>query len=93
MFRAGCYSITFSYNDVMIKTQIQLEEWQYDGLKRACRSSGRSMSDFIRESVSLLLNKSTPRSSLPLEKIAGKYRPLPVTELKGHDRDWVNSIR
>jgi Arc/MetJ-type ribon-helix-helix transcriptional regulator len=77
----------------MIKTQIQLEEWQYDSLKKACRGSGRSMSDFIRESVSLLLNKSTPPSSLPLEKIAGKYRPLSVTDLKGHDRDWVNSIR
>jgi Arc/MetJ-type ribon-helix-helix transcriptional regulator len=77
----------------MIKTQIQLEEWQYDGLKRVCRGSGRSMSDFIRESVSLLLKKNTSPTFLPLEKIAGKYRPLPETDLKGHDRDWVNSIR
>ena len=77
----------------MIKTQIQLEEWQYDSLKKICRGSGRSMSDFIRESVCLLLNKGTTTASLPLEKIAGKYRPLPFSDLKGHDRDWVNSIR
>jgi hypothetical protein len=51
------------------------------------------MSDFIRESVSLLLKKSTSPTFLPLEKIAGKYQPLPETDLKGHDRDWVNSIR
>ncbi|NBU70605.1 MAG: hypothetical protein EBS53_04015 [Bacteroidetes bacterium] len=77
----------------MIKTQIQLEEWQYNGLKKACQGSDRSMSDFIRESVTLLLKKSTSPTFLPLEKIAGKYQPLPETDLKGHDRDWVNSIR
>jgi len=87
------YAIVLCHNNGMIKTQIQLEEWQYDSLKRACRSSGRSMSDFIRESVSLLLNKAAQPSGLPLEEIAGKYSPLPDTDLKAHDRDWADSIR
>lgn len=39
----------------MIKTQIQLEDWQYSALKRARAEAGRSLSDVIRESVSLYL--------------------------------------
>jgi hypothetical protein len=77
----------------MIKTQIQLEDWQYEALKRASRSSSRSMSDFVREGVSLILKKNTPHATLPLEKIAGKFRPIAESDLKQHDRAWVNSIR
>jgi Arc/MetJ-type ribon-helix-helix transcriptional regulator len=51
------------------------------------------MSDFVREGVSLILKKNTPHATLPLEKIAGKFRPIAESDLKQHDRAWVNSIR
>lgn len=77
----------------MIKTQIQLEDWQHAALKKVCQSSSRSMSDFIREGVSLLLKKTGTRHQSPLETIAGKYRPIESSDLKAHDRDWTESIR
>ena len=76
----------------MVKTQIQLEEWQYDAVKRASASNDRSMSDIIREGVLLYLAK-TKRHGAPLAELAGKYRPKPVTGLKSHDREWVEAIR
>jgi Arc/MetJ-type ribon-helix-helix transcriptional regulator len=77
----------------MIKTQIQLEPWQYEALKRTSSSSSRSMSDLIREGVSLLLKKSAPQVPHSLEQVAGKYTSLPHSELKDHDRFWADSIR
>jgi len=35
----------------MIKTQIQIENWQYEAIKRETTAASRSMSDFIREAV------------------------------------------
>jgi predicted CopG family antitoxin len=46
----------------MIKTQIQLEDWQYSSLKRAGAEAGRSMSDVIRESVSLFKDQKKRRA-------------------------------
>ena len=77
----------------MIKTQIQLEEWQYEALKRSSASSSRSMSDIIREGVTLLLNRTGRKSTTPLAQLAGKYRPVTGAELKPHDLEWVDSIR
>jgi len=47
----------------MIKTQIQLEDWQYSSLKRAGADAGRSLSDVVRESVSLFLKTQKKRAS------------------------------
>lgn len=75
----------------MVKTQIQLEEWQYAELKKESSRGERSMSDFIREAVTLALRRKT--AMRPLKEIAGKYEPLPMEDLKTHDAAWARSIR
>ena len=60
----------------MIETQIQLEDWQYSSLKRAGAEAGRSLSDVIRESVSLFL-KSQKREG-PVH-----WKHLPGNTLRG----------
>lgn len=75
----------------MVKTQIQLEDWQYAALKKETGSMGRSMSDFIRQAVTEALGKS--RSQIPLSEVAGKYTPQSTNDLKPHDEAWAESIR
>jgi plasmid stability protein len=76
----------------MVKTQIQIEEWQYDALKGRCARESRSMSDFIRESLSQALKHG--RSTVALSELAGKYAPNSADDdLKSHDAGWVQSIR
>jgi len=77
----------------MIKTQIQLEKWQYEAAKKAGAASSRSMSDIIREGLSLVLPKLSQAGRKPLASIAGKYRPLHGQDLKDHDQGWTESIR
>ena len=77
----------------MIKTQVQLEPWQYEAAKKAGAATSRSMSDIIREGLSLVLPKLRQGGQKPLSIIAGKYRSLPLKDLKNHDRGWVESIR
>lgn len=80
-----------SHHYVMIKTQIQLEEWQYEAVKKACAREARSLSDFIRESVALALRRGG--TALPLSELAGKYEPTASGPLKPHDQAWAESIR
>ena len=77
----------------MIKTQIQLEDWQYSSLKRAGTEAGRSLSDVIRESVSLFLKSQKKGETGSLEALAGKYSSRSFGDLKEHDRRWAESIR
>lgn len=77
----------------MIKTQVQLEEWQYEAIKKAGGATSRSMSDIIREGLSLVLPKLGHGRQKPLASIAGKYRPLNAVDLKDHDRGWAESVR
>ena len=77
----------------MIKTQIQLEEWQYDALKRVGAVTERSFSDVVRESVSLFLKGKKNGALAPLESLAGKNTTFPTDDLKMHDRVWAESIR
>lgn len=77
----------------MVKTQIQLEEWQYQAAKKFGATSGRSLSDMVREGVTLVLDRVAHQPSVSLDSLAGKYQPLPVDDLKTHDRAWVESIR
>jgi len=77
----------------MIKTQVQLENWQYEAAKKAGAATSRSMSDIIREGLSLVLPKLGQGGRKPLAAIAGKYRSLPLQGLKDHDRGWTESIR
>ncbi len=75
----------------MVKTQIQLETWQYEALKRQASVTTRSMSDFIREAVTDALKKGKP--DISLSEIAGKYAPIEGEPLKPHDKFWAESIR
>ena len=77
----------------MIKTQVQLEEWQYEAAKKAGAATSRSMSDIVREGLALVLPKLGQGGRKPLAAIAGKYRPLDGKDLKDHDQGWVDSIR
>ena len=77
----------------MIKTQIQLEDWQYSSLKRAGADAGRSLSDVVREGVSLFLKTQKKGEPGSLVALAGKYSSRSVEDLKAHDRGWVESIR
>ena len=77
----------------MIKTQIQLEDWQYSSLKRAGAETGRSLSDVIRESVSLFLKSQKKGEAVSLEALAGRYSSRSFGDLKEHDRGWAESIR
>ena len=77
----------------MIKTQIQLEDWQYSSLKRAGADAGRSLSDVVRESVSLFLKTQKKGEPGSLEALAGKYSSRSFGDLKEHDRGWAESIR
>jgi plasmid stability protein len=37
------------YDVIMHRTQLMLEEWQYEALKARAERSGRSISDIVRE--------------------------------------------
>ena len=55
----------------MIKTQIQLEDWQYSSLKRAGAEAGRSLSDLVRESVSLFLKSQKKEGPFHWKRLPG----------------------
>jgi len=77
----------------MIKTQVQLEEWQYLAAKKEGARTQRSLSDLVREGVSLVLQRSSLRPALSLEELAGRYEPMATEDLKAHDRVWAEVIR
>jgi len=77
----------------MIKTQVQLQEWQYQAAKRESARTSRSLSDLIREGLVMVLQKSAVAPRGDLEALAGKYTPRSVEDLKSHDRAWVDAIR
>jgi Arc/MetJ-type ribon-helix-helix transcriptional regulator len=77
----------------MIKTQVQLEEWQYRAAKLESTRSSRSLSDIVREGLTLALQRSARRPAQALEELAGKYSPQSFADLKGHDRAWAEAIR
>lgn len=77
----------------MIKTQVQLEEWQYEAAKKAGVATSRSMSDIIREGLSLVLPKLGQAERKSLASIAGKYHSTSFKDLKDHDQGWAQSLR
>jgi len=77
----------------MIKTQVQLQEWQYRAAKRESARTSRSLSDLVREGLVMVLQRSATASQGDLEGLAGKYTPRSVEDLKSHDRAWVEAIR
>lgn len=78
----------------MIKTQVQLEKWQYDQLKALGRERDRSVAALVRESVTLLLSRQPEFDGMELADVAGKYRNAsPRGKIKRHDQDWAEAIR
>lgn len=77
----------------MIKTQIQIEEWQYEGLKRMGAKESRSLSALVRDSVTRMLRMVERQPPGNMERIAGKYESGALDDLTDHDRGWVETIR
>lgn len=77
----------------MIKTQVQLQEWQYQAAKKESVRTSRSLSDLVREGLVMVLKRSAAAPRGDLEGLAGKYTPRSVEDLKTHDRAWVETIR
>jgi hypothetical protein len=55
----------------MHRTQILLEERQYEMLKTLAEREGRSLSSLVRDAVSAFLGKRTRRDATRLSDIAG----------------------
>jgi hypothetical protein len=77
----------------MIKTQVQLEDWQYRAAKEESARTSRSLSDLVREGLTTVLRKASARQNQSLEQLAGKYEPRLTSDLKPHDRGWAESVR
>jgi hypothetical protein len=73
----------------MIRTQVQLPEAEYEQLRDIAARERRSMADCIREGVQLFLDRFRQAGG-DLDSFAGKFRPLPVDDLKPHDR-WYTA--
>ena len=69
----------------MMRTQIQLPEPDYERLRTEASRQRRSMADCIREGIQMFLERSDSKSD-DIVEIAGKFRPLPLEDLKPHDR-------
>jgi hypothetical protein len=48
----------------MRRTQIILEDWQYENLKTISQENGKSISAVIREMVTTCIEDASPRSTL-----------------------------
>ena len=71
----------------MKRTQIQVPDERYEELERVAQQEGRSVADCVREGIELFLKRSRAAGA-SLEEIAGKFRPMPLDDLKPHDR-WL----
>jgi plasmid stability protein len=55
----------------MHRTQILLEEWQYETLRARAEREGRSLSDLIRELLRKSLSETTSHSNNRLDAMEG----------------------
>ena len=69
----------------MHRTQLLLEEWQYEALRARAEREGRSLSALIREILHISLAPSSPASRRGLEEIKGIGEDAGVYG-KDHDR-------
>ena len=70
----------------MHRTQILLDEWQYERLKAAAQGEGRSLSDMIREAVDRYFEVNRAGLTPGLERIAGIGAD---PEASGRDHDLL----
>ena len=76
----------------MIRTQIQLGETEYSALKDVAHRTHRSMADCVREAVAVYLARSHDAAA-DFRSVAGKFRPVPMDDLKPHDRMLSETLR
>lgn len=70
----------------MIRTQIQLEQADFDRLKRAAARRSCSIAAFVRESVKTALRESEgEEGGAAVRAIAGKYRSGRGDLARNHD--------
>lgn len=78
------------YRDIMIRTQIQLTESQYNALKERAKALNTSMAEMIRDSVQLYLSKAEVRSAEERRRsalsIAGRFDSGLANLAEEHDR-------
>lgn len=70
----------------MHRTQILLDNWQYERLKAASEREGRSISSIVRDAVSAFLGGSRPPAGTRLAEIVGIGNDPETT---GQDHDGV----
>lgn len=74
----------------MVRTQIQLPEKEYDELRELALRERRSMADCIREGIRWVLRRSRGAED-EIAAIAMKFRPVPLDDLKPHDRWYAKA--
>jgi hypothetical protein len=84
--------IMMAKSDVMVRTQIQLEETQYRQLRSLGTRSGKGLAEQVREAVGLYLTQQGSKVE-PLASVLGRFRPVDGKALKPHDRDYVDTLR
>ena len=57
--------------DIMHRTQILLDPWQYEQLKAAAEREGRSISSLVRDAVTQFLQGSRRKAATKLADISG----------------------
>jgi hypothetical protein len=78
----------------MIRTQIQLEDAQYQQLRRIGSAESKGLAEQVREAVGLYLTRRRANPP-PLDDLVAGFRPLPVEssdEIKTHDRWLADAI-
>ena len=79
-------------SDVMVRTQIQLEEEQHRQLLARGARDGLGLAEQVREAVQLYLAQRGTKPA-PLAGALGKFRPRSPRGLKAHDRDYADTLR
>ena len=75
----------------MIRTQIQLDENSYTLLRQTALNRHRSMAACIRSAIEQFLRDADAGTD-DISDIAGRFRPLPMDKVKGHDRQWAEAV-
>jgi len=72
----------------MIRMQIRLDDSVFSMLRESARRQHRSMAACIRAAIEQFLHDNE-RERVDLSDVAGRFSPLPMDDIKGHDRDWA----
>jgi hypothetical protein len=75
----------------MIRTQIQLPEYEYETLKEMAHKTHRSMADCVREAVAVYIAASH-NSSNDFAAVSGQFSPISTNDLKPHDQMLADSF-